>query len=175
MAQTFVSIDFYNENFSCRINNTSYVFSSKEQFVTRTGFPFEDTVKMISYEPERNINTIHYSNGTIINDSELPEIAWIQNNLAAIEQGAKDDAINSIPVISAADQRNILLYSTDYIVQRHSEETLLNLPHTLDDNKFNDILVYRQALRDLNVNGFVEGTTRNKTLNDVTWPVNPLA
>jgi hypothetical protein len=42
------------------------------------------------------------------------------------------------------------------------------------DEQFNNVLVYRQALRDLNVHGLAEGTTRTKTIDDVTWPTNPL-
>jgi hypothetical protein len=68
----------------------------------------------------------------------------------------------------------ILLFNTDYVLQRHQEETALNITHTLSDQQFNNVLVYRQALRDLNVHGLAEGTTRTKTIDDVTWPTNPL-
>jgi len=173
MAHTFVSLDFYNENLSCRINGNSYLFSSVERF-TSIGWPFSDTVKIISYEPDRRLYVVEDSNGNVTNDPNSSEIQWIQNNLNTIEQVALIDKELNNPKISAADQRMILLFNTDYILQRYQEETALNITHTLSDEQFNNVLVYRQALRDINVHGLAEGTTRTKTIDDVTWPANPL-
>jgi hypothetical protein len=173
MAHTFVSLDFYNENLSCRINGNSYLFSSVERF-NSTGFPFSGTVKILSYEPDRRLYVVEDSNGNVTNDPSSSEIQWIHNNLNTIEQVALIDKELNNPKISAADQRTILLFNTDYVLQRHQEETALNITHTLTDQQFNNVLVYRQALRDLNVHGVAEGTTRTKTIDDVTWPANPL-
>ena len=173
MAHTFVSLDYYNENFSCRINGNSYVFSSVERF-NSIGCPFSDTVKMLSYEPDRNLYVIEYDNGNVTNSQDSSEFEWIQNNLNRIEEVAIIDKNLSHPKIAAADQRMILLFNTDYVLQRHQEETTLNITHTLTEQQLNDVLVYRQALRDLNVHGLAEGTTRTKTIDDVTWPTNPL-
>ena len=174
MAHTFVSLDFYNENFSCRINGNNYVFSSVTRF-SSSGYPFADTIKMISYEPDRNIYYVQRDDGTVINDPESTVMLWVKNNLDAIERAAITDIELNTIKISAADQRKILLYQTDYILQRHQEETALNITHTLTEQQLSDVLSYRQALRDLNVHGLAEGTTRTKTIDDVTWPTNPLA
>jgi len=173
MAHTFVSLDFYNENLSCRINGNSYLFSSVERF-NSTGFPFSNTVKILSYEPDRKLYVVEDSNGNVTNDVNSEVIQWIHNNLNVIEQTALREYESNHPKTSAADQRTILLFNTDYVLQRHQEETALNMTHTLSDEQFNNVLVYRQALRDLNVHGVVEGTTRTKTIDDVTWPANPL-
>jgi hypothetical protein len=173
MAHTFVSLDYYNENFSCRLNGNSYVFSSASSF-NSTGFPFVDTVKILSYEPDRRLYVVEDSNGNVTNNPDSSEIQWIHNNLNVIEQVALREYESNHPKTSAADQRTILLFNTDYILQRHQEETALNITHTLTDEQFNNVLVYRQALRDLNVHGLAEGTTRTKTIDDVTWPTNPL-
>ena len=178
MLHNYVSIDFYNGSVSCRFNGTNYLFSSPATFVERTTFPFTDTVRRVSYEPDRNLYVVEELNGVSSSGSILPAIVWITEHLTNIEQAAIADAIvqvaDNIANLPASSQREILLYKTDYVIQRHQEQTMLNITHTLTDQQFADVLAYRQALRDLNVNGFVEGTTKIKTISDVTWPTNPL-
>lgn len=174
MLHNYVSIDFYNGSVSCRINNANYLFSAPSVFIEHTNFPFTDTVRRVSYEPERNLYAVEELNGKMTSGSDLPVIVWVANHLANIEQAAIADAAASAARVPASAQRQILIYNTDYILQRHQEETLLNITHKLTDQQFADVLAYRQALRDLNVNGYVEGTTKIKTITDVTWPTNPL-
>jgi hypothetical protein len=178
MLHNYVSIDFYNGSVSCRFNGTSYLFSSSASFLEKTSFPFTETVRRISYEPDRNLYVVEELNGKISSGSNVPCIIWIAEHLANIEQSAKTDATESAAeqsaAIPASAQRQILIYNTDYILQRHQEETLLNISHKLTDQQFANVLAYRQALRDLDVNGYVEGTTKIKTISDVTWPTNPL-
>jgi len=143
-------------------------------FIEHTNFPFTDTVRRVSYEPDRNLYVVEELNGKISSGSDLPVIVWIANHLTNIEQAAIADLAMNTARVPASAQREMLIYNTDYILQRHQEETLLNISHKLTDQQFADVLAYRQALRDLNVNGYVEGTTKIKTITDVTWPTNPL-
>ena len=162
MLHNYVSIDFYNGTVSCRFNSTNYLFSASSVFIEHTNFPYTETVRKISYEPDRNIYIVEELNGKI------------SNHLANIEQAAIADAAANTARVPASAQREMLIYNTDYILQRHQEETLLNISHKLTDQQFADVLAYRQALRDLDVNGYVEGTTKIKIITDVTWPTNPL-
>ena len=171
MLHNYVSIDFYNGTVSCRFNSTNYLLSV---FIEHTNFPYTETVRKISYEPDRNIYIVEELNGKISSGVDLPSIVWISNHLANIEQAAIADAAANTARIPASAQREMLIYNTDYILQRHQEETLLNISHKLTDQQFADVLAYRQALRDLDVNGYVEGTTKIKIITDVTWPTNPL-
>ena len=143
-------------------------------FIEHTNFPYTETVRKISYEPDRNIYIVEELNGKISSGVDLPSIVWISNHLANIEQAAIADAAANTARVPASAQREMLIYNTDYILQRHQEETLLNISHKLTDQQFADVLAYRQALRDLDVNGYVEGTTKIKIITDVTWPTNPL-
>lgn len=174
MLHNYVSIDFYNGTVSCRFNSTNYLFSAASVFIEHTNFPYTETVRKISYEPDRNIYIVEELNGKISSGVDLPSIVWISNHLANIEQAAIADAAANTARVPASAQREMLIYNTDYILQRHQEETLLNISHKLTDQQFADVLAYRQALRDLDVNGYVEGTTKIKIITDVTWPTNPL-
>ena len=174
MLHNYVSIDFYNGTVSCRFNGTGYLFSNQSVFLEHTNFPFTDTVRRVSYEPDRNLYVVEELNGQISSGADLPVIVWISNHLTNIEQAAIADLAMNTARVPASAQREMLIYNTDYILQRHQEETLLNISHKLTDQQFAAVLTYRQALRDLNVNGYVEGTTKIKTITDVTWPTNPL-
>lgn len=46
-------------------------------------------------------------------------------------------------------ERDNLLSSSDWIVNRHLEQKMLNLTTTLSDEDFNNYLLYRQELRDI--------------------------
>jgi hypothetical protein len=168
MQHTYVNLDFYNEMLSCKINNVTYAFSSAENFITKTNFPFLNTLRMACYEPERNIFVVEESNGISKSGSDLPEIIWIAENLANIEAAAIQDNLenNNVPSIPAGMKRMSLLYSTDWILTRWNEEHLLQIPHSITEEKFGEVLQYRQALRNLPV--------ADKTEDEVTWPVNPL-
>lgn len=174
MLHNYVSIDFYNGTVSCRFNSTNYLFSAASVFIEHTNFPFTETVRRISYEPDRNLYAVEELHGKISSGVDLPAIVWISNHLANIEQAAIADAAANTARIPASAQREMLIYNTDYILQRHQEETLLNISHKLTDQQFADVLAYRQALRDLDVNGYVEGTAKIKIITDVIWPTNPL-
>lgn len=49
-------------------------------------------------------------------------------------------------------ERDKTLSETDWIINRHLEQKMLNLTTSLSDIKFNEYLVYRQELRDITSN-----------------------
>jgi hypothetical protein len=169
MEHTYVNLDFYNNSLSCKINGKLHIFSSAESFISKTNFPFSDTLRISSYEPERNIFVVEEINGVGKSGSDLPEMVWMAQNLSVIEAAAAQDE-QEHPHPSNTPTANMqkigLLYSTDWVLQRWQEEILLNVAHSMTEEKFNQVLQYRQALRDLSVEG--------KTINEVTWPANPL-
>jgi hypothetical protein len=166
MLQTFVCIDLHNGNVSGRIDNVDFLFSSAQVFLDTTGYPYGDTSRLISYEPERDIFFVERLGREISTGSDLPEIQWVQNNLSVIAQEAATDAANNTFVPTLRDQRNGLLYATDWVLTRWQEETTINVPHSMTEEKFAEVLVYRQALRDI--------TKLYTSVDDVVWPTNPL-
>jgi hypothetical protein len=169
MQHTYVNIDFYNNNITCKINDNTYVFSSENSFFQKTNFPFAETTRILSYEPERNIFVVERTNGEMFSGFDLPEMQWIANNLTLIEQSAIADLANqpAVYVPTLRDQRDALLFATDWVLTRWQEETTINVAHSITEQKFADVLMYRQALRDI--------TNLYTSLDDVVWPTNPLA
>ena len=168
MQHTYVNIDFYNDSITCKINGITYVFSSENSFLEKTNFPFTETTRILSYEPERNIFVVERTNGEMFSGFNLPEIQWIANNLTLIEQSAIADLASQPPmyVPTLRNQRDALLFATDWVLTRWQEETTINVPHSITEQKFADVLMYRQALRDI--------TNVYTSLDDVVWPTNPL-
>ena len=169
MEHTYVNLDFYNNTLSCKINGVQHIFSSIESFISKTNFPFSNTLRISCYEPERNIFVVEELNGAGKSGSDLPEMVWMAENLSVIETAAAQDKQehpqpDNTP--TASMKRLGLLYSTDWVLQRWQEEILLNVSHSLTEETFNEVLQYRQALRDLSVEG--------KSIDEVTWPTNPL-
>ena len=143
-----------------------FLFSSSQVFLDTTGYPYGDTSRLVSYEPERDIFFVERQGREIVTGSDLPEIQWIQNNLSLIEQAAITDTANHTFVPTLRDQRNAMLYATDWVLTRWQEETTINVPHSMTEQKFAEVLAYRQALRDI--------TNTYTSLDDVVWPTNPL-
>ena len=58
MAHTYITVDFYNNAVSCRINSVDRVFSSTNAFMYGAGFPYAENVRVLAYEPDRNIYVV---------------------------------------------------------------------------------------------------------------------
>jgi hypothetical protein len=168
MAHDFINIDTYNNTAACRLNNKELAFSSATDFITAVGFPFE--IGLLSWEPQRCHWAVEKPGTppTIEAGSNLPEIIWIDDNLERIRAYCAEVlALQPQPrEVTVADIRNNKLQFTDWVLQRHQEEQLLNLPHSLSDQKLQEFLTYRQALRDM--------TQTYTSLSTAVWPVNPL-
>jgi len=170
MEYTNFNLDLYNNNISIIRNGAAHLFSSVEYFIQNTNFPFVNQARIVHYEPDRNIFVVERSGPEIVSGADLVEIVWITDNIEtiwqlAITDKAEQDARNAP---SANMLRAVKLYETDWILQRHQEETLLNLPHKFTDQQMTDILTYRQALRDL---GGIN--TANTPADQVNWPSVP--
>jgi hypothetical protein len=171
MQHTYVNLDFYNNNFSCKINGNIYVFLSEQSFIEKTNFPFTETLRICSYEPERNIFNVEDVGGVGKSGPELPEMVWITNNLANIEAAAIRDASEREVIVPSfvptiRTERDHRLFLTDWVLTRWQEETTINVPHSMTEEKFAEVLMYRQALRNI--------TNTYTSLDDVVWPTNPL-
>lgn len=163
MPQKLFSIDFYNDNITLRDGEFTHLFSSVEKFLAMTKFPFQSTVKILSYEPERRLAIIERPEGVTATGMDLEEFQWIENNFQLIAAAARVDFDEtSPPPPSVRDVRNAKLYETDWLVTRHYEQKLANIPTTLTEEQFQKVTAYRQALRDLFPNGSIP--------NVVVWP-----
>lgn len=168
MAHTYLTVDFYNNTASCRINGNDYVFSSAEAFKFSTGFPYAEDVRIFAYEPARNIFVVEYDNGQSASGTDLHTMAWVAANLTNIEYAAIQDGIDNPanPPMTLQMERNIRLTMTDWVLIRRQEEDLMGIPRTMSEDKFAQVLAYRQALRDI--------TKTYSGITSVVWPTNPL-
>ena len=165
----YVFIDFYNNGASCRIDDVVHAFSSADAFKYGAGFPYSETMQLVSYEPERNIYVVEFVGGRSESGQDLNAMVWIRENLDKIKAAAIQDLAEHplYPPLTLTAVRNGKLYDTDWVLQRKQEEDLQGLPNTMSAEKFAAVLAYRQALRDI-----------IKTYSDiktVVWPTNPLS
>ena len=168
MAQ-YVSIDFYNNGASCRIDDVAHAFSSADAFKYGTGFPYSETMQIVSYEPERGIYVVEFAGGRSEYGQDLHAMVWIRENLDKIKAAVILDLEEHppFPPLTLAVARNVKLYETDWVLQRKQEEDLLNISSTISAKKFVEVLTYRQALRDI--------TNTYSDIKTVVWPNNPLS
>ena len=157
-------LDRYNKTVFVHSDEISHLFSSIQEFERLTNFPFP-FIKLITYEPERNILSIEKSNGVCIFGDQSEEIIWCKNNEELIKQKAKEDydAITIKPTID--DYRKGLLYETDWLIWRHSDEKELGGATSLTPEQYQELLTYRQNLRNI--------TLIYNNLDDVIWPQKP--
>ena len=168
MKQNYISLDFLNQNYSARIDDIEHAFSSESEFIDLTKFPTNSNLAAISVEPERNIFTVVYRDGTQKHDEYSEEVQWIMSHLDNFKEALLTDMIAiQPPTPTLAQYRDGLLINTDWVFVRHNEEKALGLATTLTDAKLREVLQYRQQLRDI--------TKTYTSLQDVVWPTNPLA
>jgi hypothetical protein len=165
----YVFIDFYNNTASCRIDNVEHAFSSTDAFKYGAGFPYSETMQLVSYEPGRSIYVVEFTGGKSEHGPDLHAIVWIKENLDKIKAAAIQDLAEHppYPPLTLVDARNAKLYATDWVLQRKQEEDLLGIPNTMSAEKFTAVLAYRQALRDI--------TKTYSDIKTVVWPTDPLS
>jgi len=168
MIHEYIQIDTYNDTASCRLNGITCSFSSATEFITAIGFPFQ--VGLLNWEPTRSHWIIERlgTPPTVVSGSTLVEMIWLDDNKSAITEYCRQyhEKLPKPYEVTLRDVRDGTLYMTDWVLQRRQEEQLLNLPLTLTQEKFQEVLMYRQALRDM--------TQTYTSLSTVVWPVNPL-
>lgn len=165
---TIITVDFYNSSFYIKIGTTEYLWSDSDSFVTDTSFPFREAVRSLSYEPDRNLFIVELINNEVHSGTENNVIQWVTDNLVALETCINSKQVPD-PVITVEMIRAQKLIETDWIIQRHQEETLLGITNTLSASQFMDVLLYRQALRDI-----TDTYARDLPEDQAVWPVNPL-
>ena len=165
MNYEYINLDRYNNQANCRFNDTGYVFKSFEDFTKNLNFPY--SVNMLSWEPLRDHYVVERNINEFLNGSSLVEFLWISENLDSIKKYCV--AMNNLELNnndSIINERDLRLHKTDWILQRYQEENILNIQNSISLDKLNDILQYRQALRD------ISKTYPNPF--DIVWPINPM-
>lgn len=77
-----------------------------------------------------------------------------------------DAMADDAKLVLIRSRRSPLLTNTDYMVSRHSEQESRCIPTTLALTQYNELLAYRQALRD-----FTDTVNLNVAdFNAITWP-----
>lgn len=169
MAHTYVTVDFYNNSASCRIDDVDHVFSSSRAFMYGALFPYSENVRIFAYEPDRNIFVVEYTDGQVKSGADLHEMVWVAENLEKIKQAAEREELEnpSEPEPTLEHMRNLRLAATDWVLIRKTEEDLLGIPNSMSTDRFAMVLAYRQALRDL--------TKTYSDIKTVVWPIDPLS
>lgn len=167
MDFNLLTLDFQNNSFYVKKGDFEYLWTDPKLFITDTGFPFNDIVSL-SYEPQRALYLIELTFGRLISDRSSDEMQWVEEHFDNIAQIAKNK--KSIETTITLDMmRSQLLYDSDWVVQRHTEQKFLQIATSLTDEIYSSLLEYRQKLRDLTLT--YEPTTPASSVN---WPNNPL-
>ena len=159
-----VTLDFVNNNCSIALNGVNHLFTSSVNFKSTTGYPFDNT-HLLFFEPERAIFVVERTGPEILSGEETEEIQWIIANKDNIIQAAHSDGYGNlntyVPTIQQV--RDQKLYETDWMVFRHRDQIDATLPTTLTNEQFQNLLIYRQDLRDI--------TKKYNNIDDVVWPL----
>jgi len=163
-----VTLDFYHSSFYVKVGTTEHVWTDPDIFVADTEFPYRDLVRSVSFEPTRNLYITEYVSNEIVSGDNNEVMFWIANNLNILEEKALS-YVTAVAKITVEMVRFEKLVTTDWIIQRHQEETLLGIPNTLTNEEFIAILTYRQELRDL-----TDTYAKDLSHDQAVWPVYPL-
>lgn len=166
----YISLDRYNNNAHCTIDAVECTFDSYTDFLNKTKFPFN--IGLLNWEPERSFYVIERSGTppTIHTGDHLEEFLWISENRDSLKSYCTEYLVERTKrntyTPSLREQRMYKLYAVTWILERHQEQKLLEIPTTLTEEKFKEVLTYRQALRDI--------TKTYDSTDTVVWPPNPL-
>lgn len=166
----YISLDRYNNNAHCTIDDVDCTFNTYSEFLEKTKFPFD--IGLLSWEPERSLYIVERSGTppTIHTGDTLEEVLWISENKENLKTYCTEYLAEQIKLStytpSLREQRAYKLYEIAWVLERHQEQKLLEIPTTLTEEKFKEVLTYRQALRDI--------TKTYDSINTVIWPPNPL-
>lgn len=165
---TIISLDFYHSSYHMKIQETENFWNDTDLFIAETQFPYGQSVRFLSYEPDRNYYVIELKSGEVYIGSDNPIAQWITDNLEQLKAIVSSQNPPEV-VITVEMVRVQKLYETDWVLQRHQEETLLGIANTLTSEKLSEVMTYRQALRDI-----TNTNDKNLPADQITWPVNPL-
>lgn len=169
MSTDLITLDFYNNSFYVKLDNKEYFTEDPTKFLSDFAFPYAETVKLLSYEPQRNLYVVEYVNNTVEAGIEPGPIAWFEQNKSQLANTVATVGQNQ-PFVPTLETERVLRFSdSDWVLQRNQEELQLGLTPTLNQNKITQLLRYRQQLRDL-TNTYSKETPANQ----VVWPTNPI-
>jgi hypothetical protein len=160
-----VTLDFVNKNCSISLNGVNHLFSSVDKFMSLSGYPFTDT-HLVFFEPERGIFVVERSGPITVAGENIEEIQWINSNRDNLIQAAHNDGYGNVELSympTLQQIRDQKLYETDWMVTRHRDQLDLSMYPTLSNIQYQNLLTYRQALRDI--------TKVYNNLDDVVWPL----
>lgn len=145
---TRVTIDLINSMIDIDIEGVK-CFMPWETFVRETNCPFDiENLFFVAYEPDRNILSVERKGGVVENSNDIPEIVWIETNIEAIKEFARNYKHEEyIPTYK--DIRTSFLINTDWLVIRHRDELELEVATTITNEEYIKLLNYRKYLRDL--------------------------
>lgn len=169
MDNRTLNLDFYNNSYFVRSGDIQYAWFSLSDFVTDSSFPYANGLMMVSYEPGRDIYVVERENQVYEYGTEVTEMQWITSNFDAILEKGRVKQLAEKPVLTMDMVRQGKLFESDWLVQRHQEETLLEIAHKLTEEQYMAVLTYRQQLRDL-----TNTYTKDTPSSNVTWPVSPI-
>lgn len=166
----YISLDRYNNNAHCTIGDIECTFDSYDDFLEKTKFPFN--VGLLGWEPERCYYAVDRPGTPPVTytGDHLEEFLWISENKEYLKtcciEYLADRTKRNTYTPSLREQRMYKLYEVAWVLERHQEQKLLEIPTTLTDEKIREVLAYRQALRDI--------TKTYDSIDTVIWPPNPL-
>jgi hypothetical protein len=144
-----VVVETFNNIVHVRLSGTEY-FGDWEHFSKEIFFPFdEERIVSINFEPERAHFTVERPLGVVDSGENVQELAWIRDNLEVIRVTAERLAPAETPILSGIIRRQQLFSDTEWLVQRHLEQTSASITTTLTEQQFQELLAYRQALREI--------------------------
>ena len=168
MSHNLITLDFYNSTFTIVADGKSYHWNNASDFVTTTMYPYADTTRLLSYEPDRDLYIIEHNDNTVTVGKDQPEFIWIEENFTRLGDIAANLELAYTPIITLDMLRTSKLAESDWVLLRYQEETMLGISHTLTAEQLNAVLQYRQALRDLTLT-----IDKDTPASEVTWPVAP--
>ena len=167
---TIFTLDFFNRSFFFKQGEKEAFWQDPDTFIIETGWPFllENSGRAVC-ETDRNIFHVERPGGIMIPDRSADEIVWLEQNINKFLELAEQQFMSRNPPITLAMVREGNLFMTDWVLQRHQEETLLGIPHSMTNEQLMAVLQYRQQLRDLTAT-----YPASTDVNEVVWPTNPL-
>lgn len=165
MNNTFFIYESLPDIVSFRYNNKAHT-CTWEKFSNKYSPPFNvSNIFSINYEPERKIFVVCLieNNETIFGEQSL-EINWIKANWNNFIETFSELTQEQI-TLSVSEKKRELLFETDWIVQRHQEQALIDAPTSITQDQFYALLSYRQLIRDIDASEDPE--------TSITWPTYP--
>jgi hypothetical protein len=136
-----------------------------EKFAEKYNPPFGvEGILAINYEPDRDLYCVSFLKEPAIHGEKCLEINWIKANWEHIRETFHE---LEIAFVSITEKKINSLYDTDWVVLRHQEQVLAGTQTSITSQQFEELLAYRQALRDI-------PSSLEQSEDTINWPVSPV-